>query len=126
LEGRLLRPLELPVALWSPEPPVPELGAVLLPVLPVLSLVPLGLVELPLLVPEPPVPRDVLSVFDLSSILDVDDELPVLEPELPVLPEVCPNAASGAARQPIITIRLIHRVIMYLLSCPWLSTSIDR
>ncbi len=106
---------------------MPELGAVLLPVfellLPVVSPVPLEVVELPLpVVPEPPVPRE-LSVFDLSSIFEVDDEPlavePVLVPELPVLPEVCADAASGilpAAKQPIVTIRLIHRVVMYVLS----------
>jgi hypothetical protein len=124
LGGKLLRPLELPVALWSPEPPVAELGAVLLPVLvlpvPVVSPVPVGVVvELPLLlVPEPPVPRE-LSLFDLSFDLSLPVVEPVLEPELPVLPEVCADAASGilpAARQPTITIRLIHRVVMYLLS----------
>jgi len=109
---------------------VPELGAVLLPALvlpvPVVSPVPLGVVELPLLVvPEPPVPRAELSVFDLSSILDVDDGLLVLEPLL-VLPEVCACAASGivpAARQPIITVRLSHRVVMYC--SPWVD-DLDR
>jgi hypothetical protein len=94
---------------------------VLLPVLvlpvPVVSPVPLGVVvELPLLlVPEPPVPRE-LSLFDLSFDLSLPVVEPVLEPELP---EVCADAASGilpAARQPTITIRLIHRVVIYLLS----------
>jgi hypothetical protein len=33
LGGRLLRPLELPVAFGSAEPPVPELGELLLPLL---------------------------------------------------------------------------------------------
>lgn len=67
---------------------MPELGAALLPELllvpVVLSLVPLGAVELPLPVAVP-VPTVELSLFDLSPILDVDHEL--LVPELPVLPE---------------------------------------
>jgi hypothetical protein len=91
------------------------------PVVSLLSPVLLGVAEL---VPEPPAPREDLSLFDLSfdlsSILDGDDELLVLE--LPVLPEVCADAASGtlpAAKQPIITIRLSHRVVMYC--SPWVD-----
>lgn len=134
LGGRLLRPLEEPVVLCSPEPPVAELGDVLLPVLvplvPVESLLspePVGAfaeLSLVLVVPEPPLPcSEEVSLADLSPIffdLDLDvvvlDELSVLVPELPVLPEVCADTASGmpAARQPNIAMRLSHRVVMYL------------